>query len=125
MAPDAKQRFEKLFFSKGEIETGSVSEFYEEVSHGNVSLAGEAIGPFTLSHEKAHYGNNGFGFKTPEPNSMTMADEAVTLATGQTNFDKYDNDGNGYVRALRTNSRDHVADCSDRCVLCCSRRDRC
>lgn len=28
---------------------------------------------------------------------MTMADEAVVLATGSINFAPYDNDGNGYV----------------------------
>lgn len=100
MAPDAKARFEHLFFSKGEVPTGSVTEFYEEASNGKVSLAGEAIGPFTLSREKSYYANNGFGFGWPEPNSMTMADEAVTLAEGQTNFNKYDNDGNGYVSLL-------------------------
>lgn len=97
MAPNAKERFEKLFFSKGEIPTGSVSEFYEEVSNGKVSLAGEAIGPLTLSREKAYYANGGFGYGWPEPNSMTMADEAVTLVTGKTDFNIYDNDKSGYV----------------------------
>lgn len=33
----------------------------------------------------------------PEPNAMTMADEAVQLATGSMDFAPYDNDGNGYV----------------------------
>lgn len=97
LAPNAKQRFEKLFFSKGQIPTGSVSEYYEEVSNGKVSLTGEAIGPFTLSREKAYYANGAFGNAFPEPSSQTMANEAVSLATGAINFNKYDNDKNGYV----------------------------
>ncbi|KAL2210265.1 M6 metalloprotease [Sarocladium strictum] len=97
LAPNAKQRFEKLFFSKGQIPTGSVSEYYEEVSNGKVSLTGDAIGPFTLSREKAYYANGAFGNAFPEPSSQTMANEAVSLATGAINFNKYDNDKNGYI----------------------------
>jgi immune inhibitor A len=100
MAPNAKERFEKLFFSKGEVPTGSVTEFYEEVSNGKVSLAGEVVGPFTLSREKAYYAHGAYGNIWPEPNSQTMANEAVTLATGATHFNKYDNDQNGYVRGF-------------------------
>ena len=97
MAPGAVERFQKLFFSTGEIPTGSVSEYYQEVSNGNVSLAGEVLGPFQLAHDMAHYAHGFYGRDWPEPNSQTRADEAVTLATGKTNFNKYDNDGNGLV----------------------------
>lgn len=97
MAAGAKERFEELFFSTGRLPTGSVKEYYEEVSGGKISLAGEAIGPFMLSHDKAYYANGSYGRNWPQPNSMTMADEAVTAAMGKINFNKYDNDGNGYV----------------------------
>ena len=97
MADGAKERFQDLFFSTGKIPTGSVHEYYQEVSKGKISLDGEVLGPFTLSHDKAYYANGNYGRGWPEPNSMTMADEAVTAATGKTNFNKYDNDGNGLV----------------------------
>lgn len=97
MGAGAKERFEDLFFSTGKISTGSVNEYYKEVSRGKISLAGEALGPFTLSHNMAYYANGNYGRDWPEPNSVTMADEAVTAATGMTNFNKYDNDGNGMV----------------------------
>ena len=97
MGAGAKQRFQDLFFSTGKIPTGSVNEYYQEVSKGKISLAGEVIGPFTLSHEMKYYANGKYGRDWPEPNSVTMAEEAVTAATGKTNFNKYDNDGNGYV----------------------------
>lgn len=34
----------------------------------------------------------------PEPNSQTMAAEAFDAVKDKTNFNQYDNDGNGYVR---------------------------
>jgi|SRR3569833_313607 len=98
MPAGSKERFEELFFSSSRIPTGSVKDYYEEVSGGKISLAGEVLGPFTLSQNKAYYANGNYGRGWPEPNSMTMANEAVTVATGKTNFDKFDNDGNGYVR---------------------------
>ncbi|KAH8894739.1 M6 metalloprotease [Thozetella sp. PMI_491] len=100
MPAGTKERFEKLFFSTGQLATGSVKEYYEEVSGGKISLAGDVLGPFTLSHDKAYYANGNYGRGWPAPNSMTMADEAVSAAMGQVNFDKYDNDGNGYIDAF-------------------------
>jgi immune inhibitor A len=97
MAVGAKERFEELFFSTRKLPTGSVKEYYEEVSGGKISLAGEVIGPFTLSHNKAYYANEGYGTTLNPPNSKTMANEAVTAAMGKINFNNYDNDGNGYI----------------------------
>lgn len=102
MGAGAKERFQNLFFSERKIPTGSVNEYYKEVSHGKISLVGDVIGPFTLSREKAFYANGKFGKDWPEPNSVTMADEAVTAANGKINFNKYDNDKNGMVGSPRT-----------------------
>ncbi|KAL7949234.1 M6 metalloprotease [Trichoderma barbatum] len=92
----AKERFQNLFFSTGQVATGSVKEFYQEVSGGKISLDGEVIGPLPLRREKAYYANGKSGMDESGPNSMTMADEAVTAATGRLNMNKYDNDKNGY-----------------------------
>lgn len=45
-----------------------------------------------------------YGRGWPEPNSMTMANEALDKAIGSINFAPYDNDGNGYVRFSVLNS---------------------
>jgi immune inhibitor A len=58
MSAGAKQRFEDLWFSTGKIPTGSVTEYYQEVSNGRISLTGEVVGPFTLSQNQAYYANN-------------------------------------------------------------------
>ncbi|KAF2201430.1 M6 metalloprotease [Delitschia confertaspora ATCC 74209] len=100
MAAGAIERFQDLFFSTGKIPTGSVTEYYSEVSRGHISFTGEVVGPFTLSHDMGHYANGNFGRGWPEPNSQTMAAEALEAARGKLNFKPYDNDGNGYVDAF-------------------------
>jgi immune inhibitor A len=62
MSAGAKQRFEDLWFSTGKIPTGSVTEYYQEVSNGKISLTGEVVGPFTLSQNQAYYANNSMVF---------------------------------------------------------------
>ncbi|KAF2016667.1 M6 metalloprotease [Aaosphaeria arxii CBS 175.79] len=99
MAAGTKQRFQDLFFSKGKVPTGSVTEYFSEVSNGKISLTGEVVGPFTLSKPMSYYSNGNYGYGWPEPNSQTMANEALDKAIGQINFAPYDNDGNGYVDA--------------------------
>ncbi|KAF2744498.1 M6 metalloprotease [Sporormia fimetaria CBS 119925] len=100
MSPGAKQRFEELFFSTGRIPTGSVTEYFSEVSNGKISITGEVVGPYTVSKNMSEYANNQYGMGWPEPNTQTMANEALDFAIGNINFAPYDNDGNGYVDAF-------------------------
>ncbi|KAF2243358.1 M6 metalloprotease [Trematosphaeria pertusa] len=100
MAAGAKERMQDLFFSNGKLATGSVTEYYSEVSNKKVSFSGEVVGPFTLSKKMAQYANNDFGFGDVMPNSRTMADEAFEAAKSSVNWGPYDNDGNGYVDAF-------------------------
>ena len=93
----AKERFEELFFSTGKVPTGSVTEFYDEVSNGLVSVTGEVVGPFQLNNTLAYYANGNSGTSGSYPNSRTMADEALSAADGSINLGPYDNDDNGYV----------------------------
>jgi immune inhibitor A len=58
MAPGTKGRMQDLFFSTGKIPTGSVTEYYSEVSNKKVTFSGEVVGPYTLNHNLAYYTNN-------------------------------------------------------------------
>ena len=46
----AANYFNDLFFSSGVIPTGSVNEYYSDVSGGRVSITGRVVGPYTLSN---------------------------------------------------------------------------
>jgi M6 family metalloprotease-like protein len=59
MAPGTKEYMQDLWFSSGrKIPTGSVTEYYDEVSNGKISFTGEVVGPFTLSRDLAYYAND-------------------------------------------------------------------
>ena len=106
MKAGASDRLRQLFFSRGEVPTGSVNEYFSEVSNGKISMDGEVLGPYTLNQHKAYYahGCSGFPSRCPEPNSKSLAFEAIMHAVGKTNFSKFDNDKGGAVRTPVKNS---------------------
>ena len=59
MKSGTKERMEDLFFSTGKLSTGSVTEYYKEVSNGKVAFTGEVFGPYTMSQTMSYYANNG------------------------------------------------------------------
>ncbi|KAK4215194.1 immune inhibitor A [Rhypophila decipiens] len=103
---DAVEYFKRLFFSKGEIKTGSVKEYYVEVSGGLVSITGKVFGPYVLPEKAQYYARDGWGFKEqaadtepPNPdnnNVRTMAGHALdALLKEKPNVDlkEFDNAG--------------------------------
>ncbi|KAF1953682.1 M6 metalloprotease [Byssothecium circinans] len=102
MKPGTKERFQELLFSAGnKVSTGSVSDYYLEVSNRNISFEGEVVGPFTVSQTQGYYANHASGMSPTSPNGRDMADETFELAKNSiSNWKQYDNDGNGYVDAF-------------------------
>jgi len=92
--------FERLFFSTGEVPTGSTREFYTEASHGLVDLQGEVVGPYRLPLTIAEYAHGESGVGEAQPNARTMARDALVAANADVDFGPYDNDGNGFVDAF-------------------------
>jgi immune inhibitor A len=100
---NALQRFKNLFFStRRTIPTGSVTEYYADVSGGKISLTGEVIGPFRMPQRSSYYANGQSRLGQNFPNIRNLAADALTAAktSGQINFQPYDNDRNGYVDAF-------------------------
>jgi immune inhibitor A len=100
MASGAAQRFQKLFFSTGEIATGSVTEYYTDISGGKIALTGEVAGPYRMPRTLVDYAHGANGFGNVSPNVQNLAADALTAVTGHINFGPYDNDGNGFVDAF-------------------------
>ena len=92
--------FRDLFFSTGKVPTGSVREYFSEVTHGLMTLGGEVVGPYRLPKTLAEYAGGKAGTDNPVPNARTMARDAAVLANADVNFAPYDNDGNGFVDAF-------------------------
>jgi immune inhibitor A len=92
--------FRELFFSEGKIPTGSVREYFTEVSDSLIKLTGEVVGPYRLPRTLATYAGGGSGIDNPVPNARTMARDAAQLANPDVDFTPFDNDGNGFVDAF-------------------------
>jgi immune inhibitor A len=93
----AKAHFERLFFSTGQIPTGSVAEYFAEASHGLVSIGGKVVGPYELPQKVEYYADGACG-KTQKVKEM--ARDALAKANPDLDFSNYDNDGDGYVDAF-------------------------
>jgi len=86
--------FQSLLF--GSNPTGSMSDYYSEVSYANLSLCGEVKGWIKADHEHNYYGQDG-GHGQKFGRSGELVKEAVQKVDEYVDFSQYDNDGDGYV----------------------------
>ena len=102
MSEGANDRIKELFFSTGKLSTGSVSEYFANVSGGKISLAGDVVGPFLMPLKMTEYAHGASGSKNyvSEPNTRTLGRDALAAATGKLDFSTYDNDGDKQVDAF-------------------------
>jgi len=95
-----KAHFEQLFFSLGSLATGSVREFYREVTHGLVDIQGQVVGTYRLPKTMAQYAHGASGTGGAAPNAQTMAKDAAVASNPAVNYALYDNDGDSFVDAF-------------------------
>lgn len=100
MGTDVHDRFDTLFFSHGTLPDGSVTEYFSDVSGGLVTITGEVVGPYRMPRTLAAYAGTDNGTQSTTPNARTLADDALSAADADVDFDPYDNDGNGFVDAF-------------------------
>ncbi|MFT3703243.1 MAG: M6 family metalloprotease domain-containing protein [Agriterribacter sp.] len=97
---ETKKRFEDLFFSEGVIATGSVKEYYKEVTNGLVTISGQVVGPYRMPKKLSQYAHGESGTGNTAPNARTLAADAAKAANPAINFTSYDNNNDGYVDAF-------------------------
>jgi immune inhibitor A len=95
-----KTQFEDLFFSLGKVPTGSVREYFREVTHGKIDIQGEVVGPYRMPKTIVQYANGDSGTGNALPNARTLARDAAVAANPAINFSAYDNDKDGFVDAF-------------------------
>ncbi|EKE44614.1 M6 family metalloprotease domain-containing protein [Oceaniovalibus guishaninsula JLT2003] len=98
--PGAAQRFRDLFFSTGVVPTGSVTEYFAEVTNGAIAITGEVAGPYTMPETLAAYAGGTSGTGTHVPNARDLARDAAIAADADVALAPYDNDGDGFVDAF-------------------------
>jgi immune inhibitor A len=88
---------ESMIYSAGEFATGSMREYYQENSYGLFNITGEVVGPLLMPDTYAYYVGADHGISTIEPNSQTLARDALLAANSYIDFSDYDVDGDGEV----------------------------
>jgi immune inhibitor A len=81
--------------------TGSINDYYTEISYGNLTLSGNVYGWYTAGQGRDYYGNGQKGWGTYPQNAAKLVEEAVDAAeTAGCDFSLYDNDGDGQVESM-------------------------
>ncbi len=81
--------------------TGSMSDYYTQVSYSAISLNGQALGWYAAANDRNYYGNGQKGFGTYPQNAARLVEEAVDAAEAAgCDFSLYDNDGDGMAESI-------------------------
>ncbi|MBO3460415.1 M6 family metalloprotease domain-containing protein [Aetokthonos hydrillicola Thurmond2011] len=106
-ASKTQQHYKDMLFSQGTYPTGSLKDFYWEVSHHKLTVDGDVSGQqgvtngwYRAPKPYSYYTNNNFGTGSYPQNSQKLVEDLVDLADPFVNFADYDNDGDGVVDAL-------------------------
>ena len=107
VAGTGQSHYSDMLFSQGTYATGSMRDYYKEVSYGKLDVSGAVAGQggptagwFRAPLTKAHYTDGNFGFNAYPKNAQKLVEDAIDLANPFVNFSNYDNDGDGFVEAL-------------------------
>ena len=87
-----KELFNQVNYTAGG-RTGSVRDYYYDVSGGLFTLRVDVVGPYIGAYNTAYYGDSDYGYQE-------FAHEAVDSAAQDVDFSDYDNDGDGYIDGL-------------------------
>ena len=87
------EAFANLLFSQGTHPTGSLRDYYAEVSRGAFDIDGIVTRWYTAPRTYAQYTDDEGGFGTAPNNAQQMALDALRLADPDVDFTQFDNDG--------------------------------
>lgn len=90
--------YEQLLF--GAHPSGSMRDYYLEVSYSNLTLEGDVVGWLRMPQSYDYYVAGQYGAGTYPRNAQKLVEDAVAAADPVVDFSRYDNDGDGYVDGL-------------------------
>ena len=91
-----------LFDTTGAVATGSMADYYSEVSNGALLVRGDVFGWETMPDTANFYGNDSYGAASlafPQ-NDAGLVYAATARFDPTVDYAKYDRDGDGFVDAL-------------------------
>ncbi|HET9950587.1 MAG TPA: M6 family metalloprotease domain-containing protein [Candidatus Eisenbacteria bacterium] len=85
--------YDSLLFSVGTLPTGSMRDYYREVSRGAFDISGVVTRWYTAPRTYAEYASSAGGFGGPPFNAQQLAADAILMADADLNLTQFDNDG--------------------------------
>lgn len=92
--------FDSLLFTRNVLATGSMRDYYNEVSGGQFDIDGIVTKWFTAPHPYSYYVNNQGGLGVGTANAQLMALDAIRMADTTVDFSQFDGDGDGTVDGI-------------------------
>ncbi|MFQ6092281.1 MAG: M6 family metalloprotease domain-containing protein [bacterium] len=94
--------FHNMLFTSGTYPTGSLNDYFVEVSYNIFGLTGQVVGWYTAANPSSYYTSGGnYGMGSYPNNAQKLVEEAVDVAEAAgVDFSQYDNDSDGYVDGL-------------------------
>ncbi len=91
----ARARFDSLLFIAGGVATGSMADYYREVSYGRDTMSGSCYGWLSSGQTQAYYGQGSYGLSGAYPNNAAgLVMRALQLADGSVDFTQFSRSGN-------------------------------
>ncbi|MFH1563481.1 MAG: M6 family metalloprotease domain-containing protein [Nitrospirota bacterium] len=100
VATTAQYQYTNLLFSLATYPTGSMRDYYKEVSYSQLDVQGSVVGWGRAPQLYSYYTNGNYGFGSYPHNAQRLTEDTVNLANPYVDFANYDNDGDTYVDAL-------------------------
>lgn len=97
--------FDSLIFAAPVVGRGSVRDYYNEISYGQVDIVAVTL-PSTLTWKRApqpysYYTYGGYGTDQPYPhNTQKLAEDVVDAINSVVDFSQYDNNGDGVMEPI-------------------------
>jgi len=95
-----KDHYKEMLFSSGTYPTGSMRDYFREVSNARLDVVGDVFGWYRMPQKYEYYVNNNFGEGPYPNNAQRLVEDAVHAASADIDFANYDSDGDGEVDAI-------------------------
>ncbi len=89
--------FDSLLFSTGRNPTGSMKEYYSEVSYGQMNVIGTVVGWYRMPNPYSYYINHEMGLGASPNNAQRLVEHAIAAASADLDYSQFDNDNNDWV----------------------------
>ncbi len=104
IATRSRASFEDMLFTKGTYPTGSMRDYYWEVSYNRLDITGQVSDSlntwYRAPQSYSYYANGRKGFGDYPKNAQKLVEDVVKIADSYIDFGEFDQDNDGYVDML-------------------------